>query len=58
VELKGIDGKLDSHRLIQALAKHKKFGDITKAKKYFEAAYDNGRLLLCEDGMYREPNTL
>jgi len=58
MENKGIDGKIDGHRLIQALANHKKFGDITKAKKYFEAAYDNGRLLLCEDGMYREPNTL
>ena len=58
VENRGVDGKIDGHRLIQALANHKKFGDITKAKKYFEAAYDNGRLLLCEDGMYREPNTL
>ena len=57
-EQKTVDGKLDGHRLIQSMANHKKFGDITKAKKYFEAAYENGRLLLCEDGMYREPNTL
>jgi replicative DNA helicase Mcm len=54
-ELKGVDGRLDGNVLIQRLSNHINFGNISKAKKYFEKIYDQGLLLLCEDGQYREP---
>ena len=54
-ENRGIDGKINGGTVIQHMAKHKKFGNINKAKRYFDDVYNNGGLLLNEDGTYHEP---
>ena len=57
-EMKAVNGEIDSTELINAMGEHKKFGSVTTAKKYFEKMYDSGKLLLNENGSYREPQSL
>ena len=57
-EMKAVNGEIDGTELINAMGEHKKFGSVVTAKKYFEKCYNSGKLLLNENGSYRECNTL
>lgn len=57
-DLKDAQGNFDGTLLVQKLALDKRFGDINKAKKYFDRCYNADWVQLNPDGTYREPNPI